>query len=69
VRRDDGDGQDDEDDDVDLRQLLAEADLAKIQIGSVFCAPAVNVVTITSSNESANASSRLRSAPSRSTGT
>ena len=29
----------------------------KIQIGSVFCAPAVNVVTITSSNESANASS------------
>ncbi len=29
----------------------------KIQIGSVFCAPAVNVVTITSSNESAKASS------------
>ena len=28
----------------------------KIQIGSVFWAPAVNVVTITSSNESANAS-------------
>src|SRR5713226_4675986 len=28
----------------------------KIQIGSVFCAPAVNVVTITSSNESAKAS-------------
>jgi len=31
--------------------------LPKIQIGSVFCTPAVNVVTITSSNESANASS------------
>jgi hypothetical protein len=30
--------------------------LPRIQIGSVFCAPAVNVVTITSSNESANAS-------------
>ena len=28
----------------------------KIQIGSVFWAPAVNVVTITSSNDSANAS-------------
>jgi hypothetical protein len=29
----------------------------KIQSGSVFCAPDVNVVTTTSSNESANASS------------
>ena len=29
----------------------------KIHSGSVFCAPAVNVVTITSSNDSANASS------------
>jgi len=28
----------------------------KIQSGSVFCAPAVNVVTMTSSNESAKAS-------------
>src|SRR3954452_16044826 len=31
--------------------------LPKIQSGNVFCAPAVNVVTITSSNDSANASS------------
>ena len=29
----------------------------KIHSGSVFCAPAVNVVTITSSKDSANASS------------
>ena len=29
---------------------------AKIQIGSVFCAPAVKVVTMTSSKDSANAS-------------
>jgi len=31
--------------------------LFRIQIGSVWSGPAVNVVTITSSNESANASS------------
>ena len=31
--------------------------MPRIQIGSVFCAPAVKSVTITSSNESANASS------------
>ncbi len=46
-----------EDDDVHLRQLLIPGESApRIQIGSVFSGPAVNVVTITSSNESAKAS-------------
>ena len=56
--RDDRGQQDQEDDDVHLGQLLADADVAEDpdrQRG--ICAPAVNVVTITSSNESANASS------------
>ena len=43
-------------DDVDDRLLAGRQRFAKIQIGSVCCAPAVKIVTITSSNESAKAS-------------